>query len=57
MKRQVTKQGIEKKNDCACVLLKLFGFIRKSTAKSSVSKPIRIIYHIEGVSAKSEGIT
>lgn len=23
------KQGIEKKNDCACVLLELFGFIGK----------------------------
>lgn len=51
------KQGIEKKNDCEHVLLKLFGFTRKSTAKSSVSKPIRIIYYIEGASAKSEEIT
>lgn len=50
-------QGIEKKNGCEHVLPKLFGFIRKSTAKSSVSKPIRIIYCIEGVCARSEEIT
>lgn len=54
MKRQVTKQGIEKRNGCEHVLLKLFGFIRK---KSSVSKAIRIIYYIEGFCAKSEEIT
>lgn len=56
MKKQVMMQGIEKKNDCEHVLLKLFGFNRKGTAKSSVSEPIKIIYYIEGVCAKSEEI-
>lgn len=40
------KQGTEKKNACERVLLKVF--MKKSKAKFSVSKLIRIIYYVEG---------
>lgn len=40
------KQGTENKNVCEHVLLKVF--IKKSKAKFSVSKRIRIIYYVEG---------
>lgn len=41
------KQGTERKNDCEHVLLKLLVFIRKSKAKFSVSKLIRMICYVE----------